>query len=90
MVRTELTYGLLAFVKLAVTFLADVMATTQSDVPVQPPLQPANVLPTAAVARKVTVWLLVKLAEQTLPQLIEEEAPLPDRLRPVLVSIHET
>ena len=42
----------------------------QSAVPVQPPLQPANVDPEAAVAVNVTAVPLLILAVQVLPQLI--------------------
>ena len=44
--------------------------TLQAPVPLQAPLQPANVEPAAGIAVKVTTVPLVKLAEQVAPQEI--------------------
>jgi hypothetical protein len=54
----------------AVTDFAALIVTLQVPVPVQAPLQPANVDPAAALAVSVTTVPLLKLALQMLPQLI--------------------
>ncbi|HDN27603.1 MAG TPA: hypothetical protein ENG03_11010 [Thioploca sp.] len=56
--------------KVAVTLLLDTIDTRQVPVPLQAPLQPANVLPDAGLAVRVTLLPSVKDSEQSLPQLI--------------------
>jgi hypothetical protein len=67
--------------KVAVTDFAAVIGTVQVPVPVQAPLQPANVEPLAAEAVRVTEAPLAKLALHVLPQLMpagdEVTVPLP-------------
>jgi hypothetical protein len=79
-----------ASVKVAVTFLAWVIETSQvAAVPVQAPDQFVNVDPVAAVADRVTLALAASNAEQVVPQAISLEptvatAPLPV---PALVTV---
>src|SRR5207249_1706211 len=71
-------------VKVAVTEVSVVMATTHGAVPTQPPpLQPVNTEPGAGLAVRVTVASLANLAEQVDPQSIPGERSSPSRrLRP--------
>jgi hypothetical protein len=62
----------LVWVKVAVTDRLACMLTTQLPVPLHAPDQPAKVESLAAAAVSVTVLLLVKVAEQALPQLMPE------------------
>src|ERR1051325_7117846 len=75
-------------VNVAVTDWAAVSETVQVPVPVQAPLQPANVEPLAAAAVRVTEVPLAKLALHVLPQLIpagdEVTVPVPV---PALVTV---
>ncbi len=79
-----------ASVKVAVTFLAWVIETSQvAAVPVQAPDQPVKVEPVAAVADRVTVALGASSAEHVVPQAISFEptvatVPLPV---PALVTV---
>lgn len=72
--------------KLALTLRAADMLTTHAPVPVQAPLQPLNVDPTAARGVKVTVELIGMEALHTLPQSMPLgvdntcPAPVPDLL----------
>ncbi len=76
--------------KVAVTFLAWVSATSQvAAVPVQAPDQPVKVEPVAAVADKVTLALAASNAEQVVPHAMSVEStvatvPLPV---PALVTV---
>ncbi len=74
----------------AVTLRAAVIANTQLPVPVQAPLQPANVEPLAAAAVSVTDVPLEKFALQVLPQFTPEgedvTVPVPV---PALVTLNE-
>ena len=72
----------------AVTARACVIDTVQVLVPVQAPLQPANVDPLAAAAVSVTEAPLVKFAPQVLPQLMPagEDVTVPVPL-PALVTV---
>src|SRR5258706_496386 len=67
--------------KVAVTALALSMVTVQPPVPVQAPLQPANVEPPAAAAVKVTTVPELKLnahvAPQSMPPTFEVTVPAP-------------
>jgi hypothetical protein len=54
----------------APTLVAVFIATTQDPVPLQAPLQPANVEPEAAVAVSATLVPVVKLALHVAPQLM--------------------
>jgi len=67
--------------KVAVTARAAVIDTVQAPVPVQAPLQPANVEPLAAAGVSVTDAPLEKLAVQVDPQLMpagdEVTVPVP-------------
>ena len=56
--------------KVAVTFCAALMLTTQLPVPVHAPLQPVKLLPAADVAVRVTLAPVVKDALQLVPQLM--------------------
>jgi len=68
---TEIITGLLPLLNVAVTVTAAVNATTQLPVPLQPPpIQPANVEPSLAVAVKVTLVPLAKFAEHVAGQLM--------------------
>jgi hypothetical protein len=58
----------------AVTFRAAVIDSVQPAVPVQAPLQPANVEPLAAAVLSVTEVPLAKLALHVVPQLTPEGA----------------
>ena len=71
----------------AVTARAAVIASTQLPVPVQAPLQPANVEPVAAAAVSVTDAPLAKLALQVAPQLMP---PVFDATVPVPVPFLAT
>src|SRR5260221_5728104 len=70
-------------VKDALTLVAVFIGTTQDPVPLQAPLQPANVEPEAAVAVSDTLVPVVKLALHVAPQLMPagelttEPAPVP-------------
>ena len=64
----------LVSIKVAVTFWTWVMVTEQAPVPVQAPLQPANVEPAPAVAVNATDEEEGKLDEQVAPQLIPDGA----------------
>jgi hypothetical protein len=73
----------------AVTVAAAVIATVHEPLPLQPaPLHPAKIEPAAAVALRVTVVVVAKLAEQVPPQLIPAgvlvTVPLPD---PILFTV---
>jgi LEA14-like dessication related protein len=57
-------------VKFALTDFAASMVTLHAPVPLQAPLQPANVEPESGVAVKLTTVLLAKLAEHVVPQEI--------------------
>ena len=57
-------------VKFALTDFAASMVTLQAPVPLQAPLQPANVKPESGVAVKLTTVPLAKSAEQLVPQEI--------------------
>jgi len=60
-------------VKIAVTFCAVLIVTTQEPVPEHPaPLQPPKVLPVAAVALSVTLESLLYVALQSAPQLMPD------------------
>jgi hypothetical protein len=59
-------------VKVAPTDLAASMVTVQAPVPVQAPLQPANVEPESGVAVRFTTVPLSKLAEHVAPQEIPD------------------
>ena len=74
---------------MAVTLWAPLMVTVQGAVPLHPPpLQPAKEDPPAAVAVRVTLVPLLKLAVQVAPQLIpaglEVTVPVPV---PLLVTV---
>ena len=56
--------------KFALTDFAASMVTLQAPVPLQAPLQPANVEPESGVAVKLTTVPLAKLAEHVVPQEI--------------------
>jgi hypothetical protein len=56
--------------KFALTDFAASMVTLQAPVPLQAPLQPANVKPESGVAVKLTTVPLAKLAEHVVPQEI--------------------
>src|SRR5678815_1766231 len=79
-----------AVLNVAVTDCAALIATVHVAVPVQPPLQPANVEPLAADAVSVTDVPLAKLALQVAPQLMpvgdDVTVPLPVPAR-VTVSV---
>ena len=79
-----------AVLNVAVTDCAALIATVHVAVPVQPPLQPANVEPLAADAVSVTDVPLAKLALQVAPQLMpagdDVTVPLPDPTR-VTISV---
>ena len=68
-------------VKVAVTFLTEVMVTVQEPVPEHAPLQPVKLDPVAGRAVSVTIVPIVKSAMQVLPQSIpptlEVTAPAP-------------
>jgi len=72
----------------ALTDFAASMVTLQAPVPLQAPLQPANVEPESGVAAKLTTVPLAKLAEHVVPQEIPEgvlvTAPVP---APLLVTV---
>jgi hypothetical protein len=77
--------------KVAVTLVAALIETTQEAVPAQPPLQPAKVEPGAAVAVKVTLLPLGKVAEQVAPQLMPAGAlPTVPAPAPVLLTLRVT
>src|ERR1051326_8040489 len=67
--------------KVALTDFAASMVTLHAPVPLQEPLQPANVEPESGVAAKLTTVPLAKLAEHVVPQEIPEgvlvTAPVP-------------
>ena len=69
----------------AVTAWAALIVTVQAPVPVQAPLQPVKVEPTAGAAVNVTAVPLLKEAEQVLPQempaglLVTVPVPVPER-----------
>jgi len=69
-----------ALLKVAVTERAAVIDVVQVPVPVQAPLQPANVEPLAAAAVRVTDVPLEKFAPQVVPQLIPagDEVTVPE------------
>jgi hypothetical protein len=58
--------------KVALTDFAASMVTLQAPVPLQAPLQPANVEPESGTAVKLTTVPLAKLAEHVVPQEIPE------------------
>ena len=58
--------------KVALTDFAESMVTLQAPVPLQAPLQPANVEPESGAAVKLTTVPLAKLAEHVVPQEIPE------------------
>jgi len=71
-------------VKMAMTYLVEVMATLQVPVPEQSaPLQPAKVEPVAGTAERLTVVLGLKLKAQVVPQsmpageLVTDPVPVP-------------
>jgi len=71
-------------VKFAATLAVEFIVSEQLPVPVQAPLQPAELDPAAGVEVKVTCVPLAKLALQVAPQLIPGgelvTVPLPDTL----------
>jgi len=75
-------------VKFALTDFAASMVTLQAPVPLQAPLQPANVEPGSGVAVKLTAVPLAKSAEQLAPQAIPggELATVPVPV-PLFVSV---
>jgi hypothetical protein len=75
-------------VNIAVTERAWVIVTVQVPVPVQAPLQPVKVEPVDAVAVRVTLVPLVKVALQVAPQLtpVGLEVTVPDPV-PLLVRV---
>jgi hypothetical protein len=75
-------------VNVAVTERAWVIVTVQVPVPVQAPLQPVKVEPVDAVAVRVTLVPLVKVALQVAPQLtpVGLEVTVPDPV-PLLVRV---
>jgi hypothetical protein len=75
-------------VNVAVTERAWVIVTVQVPVPVQAPLQPVKVEPVDAVAVRVTLVPLVKVALQVAPQLtpVGLELTVPDPV-PLFVRV---
>ena len=70
-----------ARLKLAVAVLAALIVTEQAPVPVQAPLQPANVEPLAGVAVRPTIapeeYEAVHVAPQLMPEGDEITVPVP-------------
>ena len=69
-VRVTLSGKVTAVLNVAVTARAVVIDTVQAPVPVQAPLQPANIEPGADVAVSVTVLPIPKIALHVVPQLM--------------------
>src|SRR5262245_44653019 len=74
--------------KVAVTDCAALIVTAQVPVPVQPPLQPVEIVPAAGVAARVTTVPVVKEVEHVAPHVMPAGAlvmvPLP---APVLLTV---
>jgi hypothetical protein len=80
-----------ARLKVAVTVVAALTVTAQVPVPVQAPLQPANVEPAAGVAARVNDAPGVTVSAQSLPQLMPAgELDTVPRPVPVLVTVIPT